>query len=50
MQAQHNNEHNLRLAPGDVVSIEKTPQTVIYGVFTTIVRFSIVAGQSVPIF
>ena len=50
MQAQHNNEHNVRLAPGDVVSIEKTPQTVIYGVFTTIVRFSIVAGQSVPIF
>ena len=50
MQAQHNNEHNLRLAPGAVVSIEKTPQTVIYGVFTTIVRFSIVAGQSVPIF
>jgi polysaccharide export outer membrane protein len=50
MQAQHDNEHNVRLAPGDVVSVEKTPQTVVYGIFTTIVRFSIVAGQSIPIF
>jgi polysaccharide biosynthesis/export protein len=49
-QAQHSNESNIRLAPGDVVSVEKTPQTVLNSIFTTIVRFSIVAGQSIPIF
>jgi polysaccharide export outer membrane protein len=49
-EAQHSNESNIRLAPGDVVSVERTPQTVVNSVFTTIVRFSIVAGQSIPIF
>ncbi len=48
--AQHRNECNIRLSPGDVVSVEKTPQTAIHTIFTTIVRFSIVAGQSIPLF
>ena len=48
--AQHNNESNIRLSPGDVVSVEQTPQTVIHNIFTNIVRFSVVAGQSIPLF
>ena len=40
----------LTTSPGDVVSVEQTPQTVIHNVFSTIFRFSIVAGQSIPIF
>ena len=50
MEAQHNNESNIRLSPGDVVSVEKTPQTVIHTVFTSIVRFTVIAGSSIPIF
>lgn len=50
MEAQHNNESNIRLAPGDVVSIEKTPQTVVHSIFTSIVRFTVIAGSSIPIF
>jgi polysaccharide export outer membrane protein len=49
-EAQHNNESNLRLSPGDVVSVEQTPRTVIHNIFTNIVRFSVVAGQSIPLF
>jgi polysaccharide export outer membrane protein len=49
-EAQHNNESNIRLSPGDVVSVEQTPQTVIHNIFTNIVRFSVVAGQSIPLF
>jgi polysaccharide export outer membrane protein len=49
-EAQHNNESNLRLSPGDVVSVEQTPRTVIHNIFSNIVRFSIVAGRSVPLF
>jgi polysaccharide export outer membrane protein len=49
-QAQHNNEHNIRLAPGDVVSVEKTPQTVLNDIFRSIIRFSFVAGGRVPVF
>ena len=49
-EAQHSNESNLRLSPGDVVSVEQTPHTVIHNIFTNIVRFSIVAGQSIPLF
>ena len=50
VNAQHSDESNIRLSPGDVVSVEQTPQTVIHNVFSTIFRFSIVAGQSIPIF
>ena len=49
-EAQHYNESNIRLSPGDVVSVEQTPQTVIHNIFTNIVRFSVVAGQSIPLF
>ena len=50
VNAQHSDVSNIRLSPGDVVSVEQTPQTVIHNVFSTIFRFSIVAGQSIPIF
>ena len=50
VNAQHSDESNIMLSPGDVVSVEQTPQTVIHNVFSTIFRFSIVAGQSIPIF
>ena len=50
VNAQHSDESNIRLSPGDVVSVEQTPQTVIHNVFSTIFRFSIVAGQSIPLF
>ena len=49
-EAQHYNESNIRLSPGDVVSVEQTPRTVIHNIFTNIVRFSVVAGQSIPLF
>ena len=49
-EAQHNNESNIRLSPGDVVSVEQTPQTVIHNIFTNLVRFSVVAGRSIPLF
>lgn len=48
--AQHNNESNLRLSPGDVISVEKTPYTVMNTVFNKILRISIVAGRSIPLF
>ena len=48
--AQHSNESNIRLSPGDVISVEQTPQTVVHNIFSNIVRFSIVAGRSVPLF
>ncbi|MGI9447306.1 MAG: polysaccharide biosynthesis/export family protein [Pirellulales bacterium] len=50
VNAQHSNESNIRLSPGDVVSVEQTPQTVVHNIFSNIVRFSIVAGRSVPLF
>ena len=48
--AQHNNESNLRLAPGDVISVEQTPYTVMNTVFNKVLRISIVAGRSIPLF
>ena len=50
VNAQHSNESNIRLSPGDVVSVEQTPQTVVHNIFSNIVRFSIVAGRQVPLF
>ena len=50
VNAQHSNESNIRLSPGDVVCVEQTPQTVVHNIFTNIVRFSIIAGRSVPLF
>lgn len=48
--AQHDNESNIRLAPGDVVSVEKTPQTVVNNVLRSIIRFSFVAGGRLAVF
>ena len=42
-QAKRNAQANLRLEPGDVVSVENTPATVIYETFN-IVRFNVSAG------
>ncbi len=50
VNAQHSNESNIRLSPGDVVSVEQTPQTVVHNIFSNIVRFSIVAGRQIPLF
>ena len=50
VNAQHSNESNIRLSPGDVISVEQTPQTVVHNIFSNLVRFSIVAGRSVPLF
>lgn len=48
--AQHDNESNIRLAPGDVVSVEKTSQTVVNNVLKSIIRFSFVAGGRLAVF
>lgn len=48
--AQHDNESNIRLSPGDVVSVEKTPQTVLNNVLKSIIRFSFVAGGRLAVF
>ena len=47
--AQHNNESNIRLSPGDVVSVENTPYTVLNSVVNKILRISIVAGRNIPL-
>jgi polysaccharide export outer membrane protein len=48
--AQHDNESNIRLAPGDVVSVEKTSRTVVNNVLKSIIRFSFVAGGRLAVF
>ena len=47
--AQHSNESNIRLSPGDVVSVENTPYTVLNSVVNKILRISIVAGRNIPL-
>ncbi len=42
-QAKRNAQANLRLEPGDVVSVENTPATVLYEAFN-IIRFNVSAG------
>jgi len=42
-QAKRNSQANLRLEPGDVVSVENTPATVLYEAFN-IIRFNVSAG------
>ncbi len=49
-RAKREDDSNVRLAPGDVVSVEETPQTVSYNVISTIFRFNVLAGGSVPLF
>lgn len=46
--AKHDDASNLRLAPGDVVSVEETPQTTMNYIITNIFRFGFAA--SVPLF
>jgi polysaccharide export outer membrane protein len=46
--AKHDDASNIRLAPGDVVSIEETPQTTMNYLITNIFRFGFAA--SVPMF
>ena len=46
--AKHDDASNLRLAPGDIVSVEETAQTAISNVVTSIFRFGFAA--SLPIF
>jgi polysaccharide export outer membrane protein len=47
-EAKHDDASNLRLAPGDVVSVEETPQTTMNYIITSIFRFGFAA--SLPIF
>jgi polysaccharide export outer membrane protein len=48
--AKRDNASNVRLAPGDAVSIEETPQTVTYNVLSSIFRLNVMAGGSIPLF
>jgi polysaccharide export outer membrane protein len=46
--AKHDAAFNIRLAPGDVVSVEETPQTTLNYIVTGIFRFGV--GANVPLF
>jgi polysaccharide export outer membrane protein len=46
--AKHDVAFNIRLAPGDVVSVEETPQTTLNYIVTGIFRFGV--GATVPMF
>ena len=46
--AKNHGNANLRLAPGDVVSVEDTPLTLVFRTFTEIVRFTV--GGAVSVF
>jgi polysaccharide export outer membrane protein len=46
--AKHDAAFNIRLAPGDVVSVEETPQTTLNYIITGIFRFGV--GTNVPLF
>ena len=48
--AQHDDASNIRLAPGDIVSVEQTPGTVLNSVLSSIIRFSFVAGGRLAVF
>jgi polysaccharide biosynthesis/export protein len=47
-EAKQNGNANLRLAAGDIVSVEETPATIVVRTFTDIVRFTV--GGMVPMF
>jgi polysaccharide export outer membrane protein len=47
-QAKHNELANVRLAPGDTVSVEETPATVLVDTLKSFMRFGI--SSSVPMF
>lgn len=44
MQAKRNTASNIRLAPGDVVTVEETPTTFVVGTIREFVRFGFTAG------
>jgi polysaccharide biosynthesis/export protein len=46
-EAKHNGNANLRLAPGDIVSVEDTPLTLIARVLAETVRFTVGGGLNV---
>ena len=45
--AKHSGHENLRLAPGDVVSVEQTPATVALDAIKDLIHFGV--GATVPI-
>ncbi len=47
-KAKKNSAENIRLQPGDIVTVEHTPTTVVSGIITRIIRFGVSA--SVPLF
>ena len=49
-RAKREDSSNVRLAPGDVVSIEETPQTVSYNVISSVFRLNMIAGGTIPLF
>ena len=46
LQAAKNAGDNLTLAPGDVISVEQTPATVIVGIINSILHFGVGANVS----
>ncbi|MFM8579584.1 MAG: hypothetical protein ACKOCN_12425, partial [Planctomycetaceae bacterium] len=48
--AQREDESNILLSPGDVVSVEQTPATVMNNLIGSILRFSFVAGGRIAVF
>jgi protein involved in polysaccharide export with SLBB domain len=46
--AKRDDAANIRLSPGDVVSVEETPQTALHYILTSIFRFGV--GANVPLF
>lgn len=46
-KAKHDRRENLRLTPGDIISVERTPTTV---VFSAIQLINVGAGASIPLF
>jgi len=46
--AKRSAEENLRLAPGDIVSVEQTPLTAAADILTSVIRFGV--GANVPLF
>ncbi|HYW79478.1 MAG TPA: SLBB domain-containing protein, partial [Thermoguttaceae bacterium] len=48
--AKRNTDENLLLAPGDIVSVEQTPATVVAGIITNVIRFGVGMSTNLPIF
>ena len=46
-KAKHDRRENLRLTPGDIISVERTPITIIFSAFQLI---NVGAGASIPLF